>query len=96
MLRRKLGAYELDPVVDADRKQHTGIVILGNEPAGRWKAISVLSKPVRIRQAIERTILPATQWPTGEAVVNESPREETEVGKELVQPGDLSDLPVRD
>ncbi len=96
MLRRKLGAYELDPVIDADPKQHTGIVILGNEPAGRWKAISVLSKPVRIRQAIERTILPATQWPTGEAVVKESPREETEVGKELVQPGDLADLPVRD
>ena len=96
LLRRKLGAYDLDPVVDADPTQHSGIVILGNEPAGRWKAISVLSKPVRIRQAIERTILPATQWPTGEAVVKESPREETEVGKELVQPGDLADLPVRD
>ncbi|MGH9021585.1 MAG: hypothetical protein ACRDV9_00535 [Acidimicrobiia bacterium] len=57
-LRRKLGVYDLDPVVDADRTQHAGTLVLGNEPRGRWKAISALSKPVRIRQAIERTILP--------------------------------------
>jgi len=95
-LRRKLGAYDPDPVVDADRKQHTGLVILGNEPVGRWKAISALSKPVRIRQAIERTILPASQWPTGEAVVNEAPYEESEAGKEFVEPADLSGLPLHD
>ena len=96
LLRRRLGAYDLDPVVDADRKQHTGLVILGNEPVGRWKAISALSKPVRIRQAIERTILPASQWPTGEAVVDEVPYEENEAGKQLVEPADLAGLPVRD
>ncbi|TMB48873.1 MAG: SCO family protein [Deltaproteobacteria bacterium] len=95
LLRHKLGAYDLDPVVDADRKQHTGLVILGNEPVGRWKAISALSKPVRIRQAIERTILPATEWSSGEAVVNEAPYEENEAGKQLVGPADLSDLPAR-
>src|SRR5438876_9459856 len=95
MLRRKLGAYELDPVIDADRRQHTGLVILGNEPVGRWKAISALVKPVRIRQAIERTILPATEWSSGEAVVNEAPYEENEAGKQLVGPADLSDLPAR-
>lgn len=91
-LRRSLGAYDLDPVVDADRTQHTGIVILGNEPRGRWKAISALSKPVRIRQAIERTILPPSQWPTGEAVVREAPYEV----REVVEPADLSKLPVLD
>ena len=96
LLRRKLGAYELDPVVDADRKQHTGLVILGNEPVGRWKAIAALSKPVRIRQAIERTILPATEWPTGEAVVKEVPYEENERGKELVTPADMAALLVHD
>jgi len=62
---------------------------------GRWKAISALSKPVRIRQAIERTILPATEWSSGEAVVNEAPYEENEAGKQLVGPADLSDLPAR-
>jgi protein SCO1/2 len=96
LLRRKLGAYELDPVLDADKTQHAGIVILGNEPRGRWKAIAALSKPVRIRQAIERTILPVTEWPTGEAVVNEAPYEESEASKRLVEPADLSGLPLRD
>jgi len=96
LLRRKLGAYELDPILDADKTQHAGIVILGNEPRGRWKAIAALSKPVRIRQAIERTILPVTQWPTGEAVVNEAPYEESEASKRLVEPADLSRLPLRD
>ena len=95
LLRRKLGAYDLDPSVDADRTQHAGIVILGNEPRGRWKAISALSKPVRIRQAIERTILPPSQWPTGEAVVHEAPYEESEASRRLVEPADLSGLPLR-
>ena len=98
-VQRALGdrvGRDLDPIVDADRKQHTGLVILGNEPVARWKAISALSKSVRIRQAIERTMLPATQWPTGEAVVNEAPYEESEAGKEFVEPGDLSGLPVRE
>jgi len=95
LLRRKLGAYELDPVLDADRTQHAGIVILGNEPKGHWRAISALSKPVRIRQAIERTLLPPSQWPTGEAAVNEAPYEEREAGMELVEPADLAELPAR-
>jgi protein SCO1/2 len=94
LLRRKLGAYELDPVLDADRTQHAGIVILGNEPRGRWKAISVLSNPVRIRQAIERTILPTRQWPTGMAVVAEVPYEESEASRKRVEPVDLSSLPI--
>ena len=96
LLRHKLGAYELDPVIDADRTQHTGLVILGNEPAGRWKAITALAKPVRIRQAIERTILPATEWPTGAAVVNEVPYEENERGKEVVTADEVAKLLVRD
>ena len=96
LLRHKLGAYELDPVIDADRTQHTGLVILGNEPAGRWKAITALGKPVRIRQAIERTILPVTEWPTGAAVVNEVPYEENERGKEVVTADEVATLLVRD
>ncbi len=91
-LRRKLGVYDLDPVVDADRTQHAGIFVLGNEPRGRWKAVSGLSKPVRIRQAIERTILPPHEWPRGATVVNEAPY----VVREVVEPVDLSALPRRD
>jgi protein SCO1/2 len=89
-LRRKLGAYELDPILDADRSQHAGIIILGNEPQGRWRAISALSKPVRIRQAIERTLLPPNRWPTGDAVVTEVPYEV----REAIETPDLSDVRV--
>lgn len=92
MLRRKLGAYEPDPVLDADITQHSGIVILGNEPKGRWKAISSLSNPVRIRQAIERTVLPPSQWPTGAAVIAEVPFEKSLASQRLVEPVNLSRL----
>ena len=88
-LRRHLGLYDLDPAIDSDPSQHAGIVILGNEPQGRWKAISALSHPIRIRQAMERTILPPSQWPTGETVVNEVPSQDNEA----VEPADLSILP---
>jgi protein SCO1/2 len=77
-LRRALGVRDADARLDADRDQHVGLVVLGNEPRGRWKAIPALAKPVRIRQAIERTILPPSRWSTGLAVVNEGPYEEVE------------------
>jgi len=90
LLRRKLGAYELNPVLDADPAQHAGIVILGNEPRGRWTAISAFSNPTRIRQAIERTLLPPSQWPRGDAVVWEVPYEV----REAMETPDLSDVRV--
>jgi len=94
LLRRSLGAYELDPVLDADRTQHAGVVILGNEPRGRWRAVAALSNPVRIRQAIERVLLPPSQWPTGAKVVNEVPFEESAASRARVEPPDLASLPV--
>ena len=36
MIRRKLGFYNRDPAVDADLKQHTGMVRMGNEALDRW------------------------------------------------------------
>jgi protein SCO1/2 len=88
-LRRRLGVYDLDPAIDTDPSQHAGIVILGNEPQGRWRAISALSHPIRIRQAMERIILPSSQWATGETVVNEVPAQDNEE----VETADLSVLP---
>lgn len=90
VLRKKLGAYDPDPVLDADPAQHSGIVILGNEPAGRWKAIPALSRPVRIRQALDRTINPPSEWPIGEGVVNEGTYEE----REVIETPDLASLPI--
>lgn len=92
-LRRALGVYDVDPLVDADRTQHAGLIVLGNEPRARWNAIASLSKPVRIRQAIERTILPPSQWATGAGVVTEAP---FEVREAAVEPADLSSLPKLD
>ncbi len=83
-LRRSLGAYELDPELDKNPTQHTGLVILGNEPEGRWKAIPALSNPIRIRQAIERILLPVTQWPTGAAVVDAVAREDSAASRDRI------------
>src|SRR5712691_4325773 len=35
-LRRTLGLYDRDPRIDADKTQHTGLFIYGNEATGRW------------------------------------------------------------
>jgi protein SCO1 len=72
-LRRALGAYERDPELDRDPTQHTGVLIMGNEPIGRWKSIAALVHPVRVRQAIERVMLPVDQWPTGAAMIDAVP-----------------------
>jgi len=52
-LRRRLGVYDLDPVLDADRNQHAGVIVMGNEPDRRW-----LMKPANVPEsAILRTLL---------------------------------------
>ncbi len=35
-LRRRLGVFDLDPVIDADRNQHAGVLVLGNDAKQRW------------------------------------------------------------
>lgn len=41
-LRRELGAYDLDPDIDADPTQHAGYVIIGNDVANRWVVLPLL------------------------------------------------------
>jgi protein SCO1/2 len=53
-LRRKLGLFNSNPKVDADRKTHTGMIRIGNVPLDKWSTTSVLSSPDRILQIIER------------------------------------------
>ena len=52
LLRRKLGFAFLDPVADADKSQHTGMVRIGNEPLNRWSMAPALGKPKSIAQSI--------------------------------------------
>jgi len=41
-LRRELGLYDPDPVVDADITQHAGTLTVGNDRADTWRAFPVL------------------------------------------------------
>jgi protein SCO1/2 len=82
-LRRKLGVYDPDPVADGDFATHTGMVVLGNEPAARWSMVPSLVNPVRLRQAIERILLPPDQRRNGAAVVEELPREDSHTSQVL-------------
>jgi protein SCO1 len=41
-LRRELGAYDLDPVIDANPAQHAGFITVGNDRKDRWAALPLL------------------------------------------------------
>ena len=53
-LRRKLGIYDPNPKIDADKTQHAGVVVYGNESLGRWKTIPGLFQPDLIASAVLR------------------------------------------
>ena len=62
IVRRKLGIYDLDPVVDADRTQHAGIVRIGNDAYDNWMMASALGSHESILQVIkhaDRTLIRA-------------------------------------
>src|SRR5262249_22635718 len=52
ILRRKLGFFDPDPVVDNDKSQHLGIIRFGNEALDRWAACPALSDPDQIVRSI--------------------------------------------
>ncbi len=56
-LRRQLGVYDLDPVIDADKSQHSGILTIGNDRTDRWLALPIM---MHLRQ-LGITILRNTQ-----------------------------------
>jgi protein SCO1/2 len=56
LLRRKLGLYELDPKVDADRTQHGAVIVYGNDAAGRWSSLPALGNAARIAAAVRRVM----------------------------------------
>lgn len=62
-LRHELGVYDLDPIIDADKSQHAGIVTFGNDRTDRWSALPVFMH----RRLLAKTILDTTwddQWKT--------------------------------
>jgi protein SCO1 len=56
LLRRGLGLYERDPVVDADKTKHSGVIVYGNEATGTWSAMSGLAKPEAIVESVLRLL----------------------------------------
>ncbi len=48
ILRKRLGLRDLDPVIDADKAQHIGVVLYGNERLNRWAACPALAEPREI------------------------------------------------
>lgn len=53
-LRYSLGVYEKDPVLDADRTKHGGIITFGNDRSDWWSATSALQPPRLMVEAILR------------------------------------------
>jgi len=53
-LRHSLGAYDLDPVVDADKTQHAGLVTFGNDRNDRWYALPGMLRSNELVEAIAR------------------------------------------
>ena len=51
-IRRKLGFLSLDPQVDADISQHTGMVRIGNEALDRWRMVPALGPAKQIARAL--------------------------------------------
>jgi len=64
-VRRSLGFVDPDPKVDADRSQHSGMLVLGNDPIGRWCRVPLGFRPPQIFDALQRVRLPVEQWPSG-------------------------------
>jgi protein SCO1 len=52
LLRKKLGFTYDDPVEDADKSNHVGMVRMGNEPYMRWAACPGLSAPAWLAKDI--------------------------------------------
>jgi protein SCO1/2 len=53
-LRRALGVYDRDPAVDADRSQHAGLLVYGNDALRRWAAAPALAAPGTLIRGIRR------------------------------------------
>lgn len=53
-LRRAMGLYDPDPARDADKTQHAGIVIAGNDRTNRWVSLPALMDHRQIAQTVLR------------------------------------------
>lgn len=52
LVRRRLGFFDPDPAVDADLRQHTGMLRVGHEARDRWSMIPALATTRQIINSI--------------------------------------------
>lgn len=52
LIRRKLGFFDPDPVIDADLRQHTGMLRIGHDGRDRWSMLPALASPRQILNSI--------------------------------------------
>jgi hypothetical protein len=52
LIRRRLGVFDREE--DHDPALHTGMLVYGNEPRGRWNAIHAMAAPDRILRSVRR------------------------------------------
>lgn len=53
-LRRKVGVYDLDPVIDADKTKHSGVIVYGNGASDRWAAMPSLANAEFLAKTVLR------------------------------------------
>jgi protein SCO1/2 len=54
VIRRRLGFVDPDPRLDADKSQHSGLLLFGSDRADRWAACPALAKTERLITLLSR------------------------------------------
>ncbi len=106
VLRREMGVYDLDPVVDTDRSQHAGIITYGNDRTSRWSATPSLLPPKTLHTAIlkitgshfmdphheVRSVTSKARWETRGPMVEIRPwaQQMSVIGATMLVPNDLT------
>jgi protein SCO1/2 len=52
LIRRRLGFYDIDPAIDAELSQHTGMIRFGDERRDRWAMMPAQSAASQIARSI--------------------------------------------
>lgn len=55
-LRRSLGAYDPDPIVDQDRANHSASLVIGNDVRDCWTMVSGLGPAAAIERSVRRIL----------------------------------------
>jgi len=69
-LRHRMGVYDPDPIIDADKTQHGNLLTFGDDRNDKWAAVPALLHPVHIVEAVFRLTYKAKTPPVKTAQVS--------------------------